>query len=374
MSARDVIVSRIRSTGPITVAEFMQVALYDPAHGYYARAAQRSGRSGDFFTNVDVGTLFGELLAVQAAEMARLLATSAGPGPAEFDLVEAAAGNGRLARDVLDALEREHEEVYAALELTLVEPSAAARAAQGGMLGHHAAKLKASRADLPANLRGLVFANELLDALPVHVVTMTREGLREIFVAERHGVLAEVTGAPSTPEIEAYLARAGARLGIGARAEVNLDAIRWIDTAAGALERGFLLLVDYGHVADELYSPTHAAGTLTTYRQHRADAAHWLADPGSADLTSHVDLTSVRNAAEGAGFRTLGMVDQTYFLTALGLAERLQTGHDRDGVTRRLAAKTLVMPGGLGSTMKVLAFAKGLGQPALRGFSSGRLT
>jgi SAM-dependent MidA family methyltransferase len=362
------IVDRIRSRGPITAAEFMEIALYDPEHGYYGSAAQRSGRGGDFFTSVDVGPLFGEMLAVQLAEMCRALDEPV------FDVVEAAAGNGRLSRDVLDTLAREAPDVYAAARLTLVEASAAARDAQPATLGPHAPKLQASLADLPSTARGVIFANELLDALPTHVVTMTNAGLREILVAERDGALVEIVGDLSTPEIAAYLSRAGARLQIGARCEVNLDAIRWIETAAAVLTRGFLLLIDYGHPADELYSPTHASGTLTTYRRHKADAAHWLDRPGSADLTSHVDLTSVRRAAEDAGLRTLGVIDQTYFLTSLGLAERLRTEDDLAAVTRRLAAKTLVMPGGLGSTMKVLGFTRDAEHTALRGFSSGRLT
>jgi SAM-dependent MidA family methyltransferase len=134
------------------------------------------------------------------------------------------------------------------------------------------------------------------------------------------------------------------------------------------------VLIDYGHRAAELYSPTHAGGTLMAYHRHTAGRVDWLARPGEVDLTTHVDLTAVQLTAEAAGLRTLGVIDQTYFLTALGLAERLETGHDRAAVVRRLAAKTLVMPGGLGSTMKVAVFARGIEAPALKGLAGGRLT
>jgi SAM-dependent MidA family methyltransferase len=368
----DLIVEAIRRDGPLTLAAYMDLALYHPEHGYYAGAGQRSGKAGDFYTSVDVGPLFGELLAVQFAEMHALLARDA-PGAA-FDLVEAAAGNGRLSHDVLDAAERHHPAFYASARLTLVERSAAARQSQRDGLGSHAVKLAESRPDLPAAVRGVIFANELLDAMPAHAVVMRGGTLREIYIDHREGRLVEVEGALSTPALAEYFDWVGARLDEGARAEVSLAAREWVRGAAGALSAGFLVLIDYGHTAAELYSRTHAGGTLMAYHRHTAGAVDWLSRPGEVDLTTHVDLTALRLTAESAGLTTVGVVDQTYFLTALGLAERLETGHDRSSVARRLAAKTLVMPGGLGSTMKAAVFARGLGAPALRGLADGRLT
>jgi SAM-dependent MidA family methyltransferase len=135
------------------------------------------------------------------------------------------------------------------------------------------------------------------------------------------------------------------------------------------------VLIDYGHEAGELYSPRHAGGTLRSFRRHMMDdgaaGPAWLQDPGERDITSHVDFTSVRRTAEDEGCETLGLLDQTYFLLGLGLADRLShAGPDaRQGLKRRLAAKTLMLPGGLGSTHKVLILGKGVGRPALRGTS-----
>ena len=143
--------------------------------------------------------------------------------------------------------------------------------------------------------------------------------------------------------------------------------------AARSLTRGFLLLIDYGHEAEELYSATHAAGTLTTYRRHRVrnEAAGgtppWLAEPGERDITAHVDLTAVRRTAEGEGLGTLGVLDQTYFLLGLGALDRVAADRGLAGLRRRLALKSLLMPGGLGSTHKVLIFGKGVGRPRLSG-------
>lgn len=349
----------------------MERALYHPQFGYYSRAVQRSGRDGDFFTSVDVGPLFGEMIAAQLEEMWRVLRDG---GAERFDLVEVGAGNGRLACDVLDAAARHHPDFYSRIVLRLVERSGIARAAQRATLEPHAARLADVLSDLPADITGAIYANELLDAFPVHVVTRTSEGLREIVVREQDGMLVESDAPISNPAILQHLEQNDEVIGSGARAEVGLAAASWVGDAARALRRGFLLLFDYGGEARELYSPAHAEGTLMAYRSHRAEPRGWLTAPGDSDLTAHVDLTAVRRAAERAGLQTLGIVDQTYFLLSLGLADRVLTGHDRSAIRQRLAARTLMMPGGLGSTMKAMVFAKGVGRPALRGTSAGRLT
>ncbi|CAN5452803.1 SAM-dependent methyltransferase [soil metagenome] len=368
----EILRAAIRAGGPLTLAAFMELALYHPERGYYARTAERSGRAGDFFTSVDVGPLFGELLAVQFEEMRHIL--HAATARTEFDLVEVAAGNGRLSRDVLDAAEQHHSYLYQAARLSLVERSGPAREAQRSVIGRHGRKLSRSSPDLPSSVHGVIFANELLDAMPAHAVVMRAGRLRELYITEQDDRLVETEGDPSTPALAEHFARVDVVLDDGARAEVSLAAIDWIRTAARALDAGFLLLIDYGHDAKGLYSPLHAAGTLMAYRRHTASGTGWLDRPGEVDLTTHVDLSAVRLAAEAAGLTTLGLVDQTYFLSALDLAERLESGHDRAALTRRLAAKTLVVPGGLGSTMKVAVFARRVGAPRLKGLAGGRLT
>lgn len=369
------IADRIRSHGPLTVAEYVELALYHPGHGYYAGADRRSGRGGDFFTSVDAGPVFAELLAAQVVEMLG----HAGDPP--FDLVEAAAGSGRLARGLLDHLERLSPPCYAETRLHLVERSPAALARQAEVLGRHAARLATSGPELPRGVRGVIVANELLDALPPHLVVMREDGLHEVFVGLAGGVLVPVEREPSTPALQAHLDRVGAQLDPGWYAEVNLAAVAWMGEAAGALGRGFLLLLDYGHEARELYGAAHAAGTLTTFKRHaaeeRASGPGWLREPGERDITSHVDLTGVRLAAEAAGLDTLGIVDQTYFLLGLlGVVGPLEAAFaEPKALGRRLALKTLLLPGGLGSTHKVLVFGRGVGRPPLGGLRpGGRLT
>jgi SAM-dependent MidA family methyltransferase len=347
----------------------MDLALYAPGVGYYARAAQRSGRTGDFFTSVDLGPLFGTLLGDAFAEMFSRLREGAASSPAALDLVEVAAGNGRLSRDVLDALARRHPDLYGSIALSLVERSDTARAAQATTLSTHASRLVASRADMPASISGVLFANELLDAFPVHVVQMTGQGLGEVYVGLDGDALVERLAPPSTPALAAYLDAAGVTLEAGMRGEINLASVDWIRDVARRLSRGWVVLVDYGFEAPELYSPARPMGTLASFQRHMVDASAqagprtpaWLTDPGSRDLTTHVDLTSLRRAAEDEGLRTVRITDQTRFvldtLERGGLAEELSAPEQ---LKARLALKSLLMPGGLGSTHKVVVFARGI--------------
>src|SRR5882672_5506729 len=187
----------IHERGPLTVAAFMDLALYDPELGYYARAAQRSGRAGDFFTSVDVGSLFGELLEVQLAEIFQISDFRF----KIFDLVEAGAGNGRLSADILRAARLRDPAFFESIRLHLVEASAAARAAQAATLGEVAERLTSSGPALPGSFEGVLIANELLDALPVHQVVMREDGLREVYVDVDGDRLVAIEGAPSTPEL-----------------------------------------------------------------------------------------------------------------------------------------------------------------------------
>ena len=376
MSLRALIVERIRDRGPLTTAEFMDLALYHPTLGYYSRVPHRTGREGDFFTSVDVGPQFGALLTAQIDEMYRLLAATGSP---VFDLVEVGAGNGQLARDLLDAAESTYPELYAVTRLTLVETSAAARAAQPDVLGRHRARLASSTATMPERVSGAILANELLDALPTHAVSMTSDGLREIYIDLAGERFIERTGPPSSPALADYLARLDVNIAPGWRGEVNLAAVEWVRTAARRLERGFMILIDYGHMADQLYSEGHGTGTLTTFHRHligtvgddphQAGGPAWLAHPGERDITAHVDLTSVLAAAETEGLEVLGVLDQSYFLLGLGALDDPGISASSGALQQRLALKTLLVPGGLGSTHKVLLLGKQVGAPPLRGCS-----
>jgi SAM-dependent MidA family methyltransferase len=301
------------------------------------------------------------------------------------DIVEGGAGDGQLSADILDAAETLTPEFYRCLRLHLVEASAAARACQARVLGRHADRLASSDFRLPESFEGVLIANELLDAMPVHQLVMREGGIREVYVTAAEGTcegrpmhsagLLLMEGPVSTPALGEYLRRLGAELEPGWRVEINLRAVDWIRDAVRRLRRGFIIIIDYGHEAGDLYGPSHSAGTLTSFHRHcssgpeRTGAPAWLQSPGEQDITSHVDFTSVRAAAESEGARTLGLLDQTYFLLGLVLPEIGTFESSRDQQARINSLKTLVLPGGLGSTHKVMIFGKGVGTPALLGCS-----
>ena len=370
------IVQRIRAEGPLPFASYAEIALYHPKLGYYASQNQRSGRAGDFFTSIDLGTLFGELLASQFAEMWEFLKADV-EYFSSFDLVEVGAGNGRLTRDILNALATKHPEFYKVVRATLIERSPVARAEQSTMLGSHGSKIVATSEALSENVSGVIFANELLDAFPPHIIFMTNQGLREIYVDfdKKRNHLVERVGPLSSAAVLEHINKQKIKLEPGWRAEINPEMVQWIRSTARKLTNGFLFLIDYGHEAGELYSAAHSSGTLTTYYRQRVfnetleNTPAWLVEPGSRDITAHVDLTAVRQAAESEGLLTLGVLDQTYFLLGLGALDYVSSGDHISQIKRRLALKSLLIPGGIGSTHKVLIFSAGIKPVRLAGCS-----
>ncbi len=364
----EILLDRIRSEGPIPFSEYMRACLYHPEHGYYARAEAR--RFADYYTSPDVHPVFGRLVARQLAEMWERLGQ-----PGEFMAVEGGAGAGRLAGHILDFAERELPEFFSALRYAAVESSAARRAMQAETIGRHlGAGRVESRADLPERIpAGCVFSNELLDAMPVDRVVGSAEGLREVFVGERERWFAEVTALPHSPHIADYFARQGVRFAEGQQAEAALEVCDWIQEAGRRLERGFVMTIDYGHEAPELYNARHMRGSLVAYRDHRVSEQFYAA-PGLQDLTAHVSFTALDLWGRDAGLERTGLASQTRFLLALGRANEFADVYDEgqtetERMRARLKLKTLIYPEGMGETFQVFIQHKGLAAPVLRGLS-----
>lgn len=359
---------QIRAGGPITFAEFMRECLYHPLHGYYSRASAQ--RFGDYYTSVDVHPIFGRLLARQFAEMWVALGS-----PRNFTLVEAAAGVGRLAGHILDFSARELPEFYAAVEYVAVERSDARRGEHAARLATHVAASRfSSAAELPrAIAAGCIFSNELLDALPAHRVVIERGRLREICVGLDGAQFVEILSEPSSPAIEAYFQEQGITLTEGQQAEVCLEACDWVESAGRALERGFLLTIDYGHEARALYDEHHNRGTVLAYRDH-AVHENLLEAPGEQDLTAHVNFTAVDRCGQRAGLQLAGLVTQSQFLVALGrgneFADLYEPGQsEMEKLRARLLLKNLIHPEGLGEKFQVMIQYKGIEEPRLTGLS-----
>ena len=344
--------ARIRERGPITFAEFMREALYHPEFGYYSRKDEQ--RFPDFYTSVDVHPIFARLLARQLAEMWGILGS-----PREFWTVEAAAGSGRLAAQILDFASRELPAFYDALRYVAVEQSPARQAQHASAFAKHLASGHASSArELPPCVSlGCIFSNELLDALPVHRVVVKGGGLNEVYVSLAGDALVEQLGAPCTPEVGAYFHDQGIKLREGQQAEAGLDACLWIEDAGRRLGHGFVLTIDYGHEAAELYNERHMRGTLMAYAGHTLSEA-FLDTPGEQDLTAHVNFTAVERWGKRGGLRRTGCATQMEFLVALGrgndFADLYEPGASEvERVRARLMLKTLIHPEGMGETFRI---------------------
>jgi len=363
-----ILAGRIRAEGPVTFADFMRECLYHPAHGYYSRAS--AARFGDYYTSVDVHPIFGRLLARQFAEMWELLGS-----PRPFIVAESAAGVGRLAGHILDFSALSLPEFYSALKYVTVESSGARRAEHAALLAEHAAAGHvSSAAELPRAIPvGCIFSNELLDALPVHRVVVENGTLREIYIGLEGDRFIEVLGEPSTPALEQYFHEQGIALAEGQQAEVCFEACDWIENAGRALERGFVLTIDYGHEARALYDEHHNRGTLLAYRDHTV-TENILDGPGEQDLTAHVNFTALDLWGRRAGLARTGLVTQSQFLVALGrgneFADLYEPGQtEMEKLRARLLLKNLIHPEGLGEKFQVLIQHKGIDAPRLMGLS-----
>ena len=367
------ITDEIGRSGPIPFARFMHRALYELGHGYYEAAASGPGRTGDFLTAPESHPIFGWTIARQLEEVWERVGR-----PGRFVVREHGAGTGALAVGILDGLRRSDSELLPAIRYQAID---VARPRLEGF----AARLREARLEShlePPDGRpapGAVVANELLDALPVHLVEGSAEGLLERFVAldpapaDPEHPLTFVLGPPSTPALAARLADEGIELQPGQRAEICLELDAWLERAADPLERGLVLLIDYGASAAELYAGDRGS-TLRAYHHHRVHADPLVAI-GRQDLTAHVDLTAVERAATTAGLSSLGRTRQAELLAALGIGDLLVGLQSNLGMTLEayLEAKSAVVrmldPRATGA-FAVLAFGRDLpaDQP-LRGYA-----
>jgi SAM-dependent MidA family methyltransferase len=361
----DLIRGEIAENGPISFARFMEHALHHPTHGYYARGPARLGRGGDFFTASDVGPAFGACLAHQIVEMDELL-----DRPTPFRYVEHGAGRGLLAQDVEAALTVEAPDLRRRFEATLVDRSAGMREAAERLLPSAAVAAPGPAAPGGA---GCVVAVELLDALPVHRVRRRGGVLREVSVALHDGRLVEVETDPGDA-LGRWAGTYGAAPEDGDEAEACLALGPTLAALAASIDRGFLLIVDYGHEAKRLFGPAHRRGTLLAYHRHSANE-DFLLRVGEQDLTAHVNLTALRQEAEAAGLDFSGIASQESFLIANGILDGLDSedGGPVAAAKRRLQAKQLIHPQGMGKIFKVAVFTKGIeSKPVVRGVAALR--
>lgn len=308
----------LQSGARLTFAEFMRLALYHPEHGYYAAAGPQVGPEGDFLTAPETHPAFGALVCRRLHRAWEALGA-----PERFDLVEAGAGTGALAAQILGYAGARFPEFARTIRYTLVETSRSMRARQEARLAHLDARvrwLESLETLAPGSVRGCIFSNELLDALPVHRVQMTAQGLREVYVGLCGETFVDRLDESSTPALAAYFAAVGVAPPEGCQAEVGLDALAWYRQAASRLGRGFLLTLDYGAAAADLYCRARPRGTLLCYFRHTVNEEPYRRI-GTQDMTAHVDFTALRQAGEEAGLDTREECSQEQWLRDLGIGD-----------------------------------------------------
>jgi SAM-dependent MidA family methyltransferase len=357
--------------GPLPFSQFMEWCLYHPEYGYYQSKGVTTGAQGDYYTSPSVSPLFGHLIAKQLFQMAEIL------GGEEFDLVEMGGGRGFLCEDILDWVEKTSPDFYQRLRYHLIETSSPFLKEQRERLSEREREGRVFWIDPKlfgegkVQIQGCFLSNELVDAFPIHRVILDQGKLREIYVTHRNGQFEEHWGELSSPGIASYFRSMGIALHEGQKAEVNLSALEWMENVARCLQRGFVLTIDYGYLAEELYAPHRREGTLLCYFQHEASGNPYER-LGEQDITSHVNFTSLIRKGEEVGLRFTGLVPQYRFLIGLGILEQMETLgkelSELDGLKLRLSLKHLIEPEmGMGEVFKVLIQHKGMDQPQLDG-------
>lgn len=342
------LIARIEREGPLTFRNFMQAALYDEDHGYYVTHRPKIGGAGDYYTSSNIRPIFGATLARAFAD----LWSDYNDRPT---VIEVGAGTGQLALDFLTAMRDEQGLLFRDLEYVIADISPAMHARQRSTLTEFEDHVSWSGLGIPTNpIKGIVFSNELIDAMPVHRVRWSRGVLEEQFVTARGNRLELAWGPASTPMLMRYIDRMGVALEGGQIIEICLDAVDWLKQVSATLVEGYLVTIDYGDDAAGLYLPARRDGTLRCFHRHQLSGSP-LARVGEQDITASVNFTALIEYGSDVGLELVSLETQREFLMRAGFLELLAGLED---LKARLMAKNLIVPGGIGDGFHVLVQRK----------------
>ncbi len=329
------ILTKLRTDNSIPFPDYLDLVLYDPTSGYYARSDSQVGRTGDFYTSVSVGPLFGRLLA------RRFLKWWEENGqPARWRILEIGAHDGKLAADILTTLRELSPTAWQSLEYAIPEPLPRLREAQKARIDDLAAKLliRPSITEISSeSLPGIAFGNEILDALPFHLVKMIDGNWQELHVrSEKNNELCFVPQ-PVLPDsdLSEKLRALGNGFPENYTTEIRTAFLPFLNAVSSCLTDGMLLFIDYGFAAPEYYDTQRVTGTLRTFSKHTA-GENPLERPGEIDITAHVDFTDLTRAASANGYIPIEFSTQSSYLTHL--------------------AKPLILSGGLSDPKSISQF------------------
>lgn len=341
----------------IPFRDYMELCLYEPEYGYYTKDRTKIGKDGDFYTSAHIGSVLGDIIAAYIHKRAT--------GEAEtFTVCEWGAGSGRLAGQILDALEQNEPLLYAKLTYRIVERSPYHRQLQQEVLSRHEAKLHYPTAGCEHQSNDLVFCNELLDAFPVHRVRRQPEGLMELHVAwdETANRLHEVALPCENAALLEYLQEGNISLLEGQTADISLEAAGWVAEQVRELPAGSaLLMIDYGAQTEEIFAAHRMSGTLMCYKDHLAHENPYI-HPGEQDITAHVDFGACIRAGKGAGVSEVRLFTQKQFLLEYGVLDLLQghSGFDpfSPEARRNRSIRQLLLSDQMSELFKVLILSK----------------
>lgn len=359
-----VIKNKIKKEGAISFKEFMEIALYYPEYGYYTSNKDKIGGFGDYFTASELDPIFGQLLAKQFMEVYREYFSGE-----NFHIVEIGSGKGYLLQDVIRSIKENWSDIFDRITFISVERSPYHRKLQQELLQNFNNLLYLEDVSELPKIRGVIYSNELFDAIPTHMVRVRNGKVYEVYITLKDDEdVVEEEKVPSE-NILSYLKRLGIRLPDGMTTEINLDAVKLLKEIGLKLEKGFMFTIDYGYPSAELYKPYRNRGTLVCYHRHRYNE-NYYENVGIQDITSHVNFSALSLYGEEVGLKTLAFTDQAHFLINLGMADELSSLYkkrDYRSYERVNRLKTLVLPKGMGEKFKVLVQFKGIENPRIEG-------
>ena len=369
------IVLEISQARPLSFARFMELALYDPEHGYYMTHAveqdhssrERIGWEGDFYTAPELSPILAKTLVCQVLEIDAQLGH-----PDPFTFVEMGGGNGTFATDFLQHCHGIAPDFLNRLLYHLVEQSpylqsrqeSKIREAMGTWVERHLAWVSSVEQLDTDSVIGVMFSNELVDAFPVHRVRFDNHHLQEIFVDYEGGQFVERLGPLSSPKLDDYIHLHGVVLKEGQASELHLAAENWISHVARILHRGIVITVDYGHTSSDYYASERGCGTLLCYYQHSVSTNPY-SRVGEQDMTAHVNFSALAKSGKSCGLHTVGFTTLANWLMGLGVEEMVE---DEEQESKDVQVLTqLLRPHGMGTTFKVLVQGKGIEPVSLQG-------
>ena len=369
------IVLEISQAGPLSFARFMELALYDPWHGYYMTQAveqdqssrERIGWEGDFYTAPELSPILAKTLVRQVLEIDAQLGH-----PDPFIFVEMGGGNGTFATDFLQHCQAVAPDFLNRLYYHLVERSPYLQSLQEsrirgamGRWGDRQLSWKSSVEQLDRDsVTGVLFSNELVDAFPVHRVRYDNHHLQEIFVDYDGGQFVERLGPLSSPKLEEYVHQHDVVLDEGQTSELHVAAEEWMTRVACAFHRGMMITVDYGHTGSDYYASDRKEGTFLCYYQHSISTNPYVR-VGEQDMTAHVNFSALAKRGKECGLLPVGFTTLANWLMGLGVEEMVE---DQDPESHEIQALSqLLRPHGMGTTFKVFVQQKGIESVPLQG-------